>query len=266
MRTDRNASAPSRVPAEVPTLHSRRDRLFTIVFIVVLVVMGSLAFRPRASVTLDAENRTMAPWPTGVPATTFPTAFEHAFADRFGGREALLRWYNRVRVRLFGVPAASNVLIGRNGWLYFLGEEGTSFDRYYRGTLPVSDAQLQAVVAELARRNAFLAANGIAYVVTIAPDKSTIYPEHLPPWATQLATRTPFDRLVDAIRADGSVRFVDLRNSLRAAKARERVYFATDSHWNLLGAAIAYGEIMREVAHALPSVHSRARRIPPDRR
>jgi len=94
MRTDRNASAPSRVPAEVPTLHSRRDRLFTIVFIVVLVVMGSLAFRPRASVTLDAENRTMAPWPTGVPARTFPTAFEHAFADRFGGREALLRGYN----------------------------------------------------------------------------------------------------------------------------------------------------------------------------
>jgi len=255
MRTDRNASAPSRVPAEVPTLHSRRDRLFTIVFIVVLVVMGSLAFRPRASVTLDAENRTMAPWPTGVPARTFPTAFEHAFADRFGGREALLRGYNRVRVRLFGVPAASNVLIGRDGWLYFLGEEGTSFDRYYRGTLPVSDAQLRAVVAEFARRNAFLAANGIAYVVTIAPDKATIYPEHLPHWATQLVTRTPLDRLVDAIRADGSVRFVDLRNSLRAAKARERVYFATDSHWNLLGAAIAYDEIMREVAHALPSAH-----------
>jgi hypothetical protein len=134
-----------------------------------------------------------------------------------------------------------------------MGEEGTSFDRYYRGTLPVSDAQLRAVVTELARRNAFLAANGIAYVVTIAPDKSTIYPEHLPRWATQLAARTPLDRLVDAIRAEGSVRFVDLREPLRAAKSRQRVYFSTDSHWNLLGAAVAYGEIIREIAAALPS-------------
>jgi len=253
MRSDRVDSAPWRVPAEVPTRHPRRDRFFTVVFIVVLVVMGSLAFRPRASAMLDAENRTMAPWPAGALTRLFPTAFEQAFADRFGGREALLRWHNRVRVRLFGVPAASNVLIGRDGWLYFMGEDGTSFDRYYRGMLPVSDAQLQAVVAELARRNAFLAANGIAYVVTIAPDKSTIYPEHLPRWATQLTARTPLDRLIDAIRTEGSVRFVDLREPLRAAKSRERVYFATDSHWNLLGAAVAYGEIIREVAAALPS-------------
>ena len=65
MRSDRVDSAPSRVPAEVPTRHPRRDRFFTVVFIVVLVVMGSLAFRPRASAMLDAENRTMAPWPAG---------------------------------------------------------------------------------------------------------------------------------------------------------------------------------------------------------
>jgi hypothetical protein len=253
MRSDRDDDPPSRVPAAASTRHPRRDRLFTVVFIVVLVVMGGLAFRPRASATLDAENRTMAPWPTGALTRGFPTAFEQAFADRFGGRDALLRWDNRVRVRLFGVPAASNVLIGRDGWLYFMGEEGPSFDRYYRGTLPVSDAQLRAVVTELARRNAFLAANGIAYVVTIAPDKSTIYPEHLPRWATQLAARTPLDRLVDAIRAEGSVRFVDLREPLRAAKSRQRVYFSTDSHWNLLGAAVAYGEIIREIAAALPS-------------
>jgi hypothetical protein len=193
----------------------------------------------------------MAPWPGLAFARGFPQAFEQALADRFGGRETLLEFHNRARIRLFGAPASSNVMVGRDGWLYFLGEDGTAFDRYYRGTLTVSDAQLHAVVAEFRRRSAFLAANGIAYVVTIAPDKSTIYAEHLPSWATQLASRTPLDRLVDAIRADGSLRFVDVRDPLRAAKALERVYFATDSHWNLLGAAVAYRELMREVADAL---------------
>jgi hypothetical protein len=251
MASIRDAGSRSSVPAAASTLRHRCDRLYTIVFIVVLVVMGLGAFRPRASTTLEAENRTLAPWPGIAPARAFPAAFEQAFADRFGGREALLRLHNRARVRLFGVPAAANVAIGRDGWLYFLGEDGTALDRYYRGTLPVPDAQLQAVVAEFKRRNAFLAAHGIEYVLTIAPDKSTIYPENLPDWATRLTARTPLDRLVDAIAADGSLRFVDVRAALRSAKARERVYFATDSHWNLLGAAVAYRAIMREVTAAL---------------
>jgi len=251
MPTVSEAASQTRVPPLASTQHPRRDRLYTLVFILVLVVMGLAAFRPRAGTTLVAENRTMAPWPGLAFARGFPQAFEQALADRFGGRQTLLEFHNRARIRLFGAPASSNVMVGRDGWLYFLGEDGTAFDRYYRGTLTVSDAQLHAVVAEFKRRSAFLAANGIAYVVTIAPDKSTIYAEHLPSWATQLASRTPLDRLVDAIRADGSLRFVDVREPLRTAKSRERVYFETDSHWNLLGAAVAYRELMREVAGAL---------------
>ncbi len=172
-------------------------------------------------------------------------------ADRFGGRDALLRLHNRTLVRAFGVSPSSRVLIGRDGWLYFLGEEGDALDRYYRGTLPVTDAALGAVVAELARRARFLASRRIAYVVTIAPDKHSIYPEHLPRWATPTIARSPLDRLSDAIRADGTLRYVDLRAPLRAAKADARMYYATDSHWNSLGAAVAYREIMRAVADAL---------------
>lgn len=260
MQRDGSAAA-SRVPPAVSTGHRGRDRLFAIAFVVTLVIIGALAFRPRTSTTLDIENRTMAAWPATAFTPIFPISFERAFADRFGGREALLRIYNRIRVRLFGVPSSSNVLIGRDGWLYFMGEDGTSFDRFYRGTLPVSDAQLRAVVAELARRNAFLTARGIGYVVMVAPDKSTIYPEYLPHWATKMTATTALDRFVDAIRADGSIRYVDVRDALRVAKARERVYFETDSHWNLLGAAVAYGELMRAVGSALPAFDMRP--VPP---
>jgi hypothetical protein len=49
------------------------------------------------------------------------------------------------------------------------------------------------------------------------------------------------------------VRFVDLRAPLVAAKANERVYYRTDSHWNMLGARVGYDAIMREVQRALPS-------------
>lgn len=83
--------------------------------------------------------------------------------------------------------------------------------------------------------------------MTVAPDKATVYPEHLPHWATRAAQHSPLDRLTAMIRADGALHFVDLRPALIAAKSRSRVYYATDSHWNSIGARIAYGELMRSV-------------------
>ena len=236
-----------RVPPSAPSNHRRRDVAAYVLFVVAITAMGIGAFRPQANATLHGENRTLAPWPAWSLNREFVTAFERAFADRFGGRELLLRLHNRVLVRVFGVSPAPNVLIGKDGWLFFKGEDGRAFDRYYRGTQPVADAELQRIVDELRRRERFLAAHGIGYVVTIAPDKATIYPEHLPHWATRAAQHSPLDRLTAMIRADGALHFVDLRPALIAAKSRSRVYYATDSHWNSIGARIAYGELMRSV-------------------
>jgi hypothetical protein len=240
-----------RVPPPASSRHPARDALMAIMFFATIAAMGAGAFRPRAQATLDNENRALAPWPKPALARAFPVDFEHAFVDRFGGRDTLLRIHNRVLVRAFGVSPSPNVLIGRDGWLYFLGEDATSLDRHYRGTLPVTDAEIHAVVAELARRSRFLAAHGIAYVVTIAPEKFSIYPEHLPAWASRRAGRSPLDRLADALRDDATVRYVDLRAPLRRAKRDARMYYMTDSHWNSLGAAVAYREIMQAVAQAL---------------
>jgi hypothetical protein len=241
----------------------RRDLVASIAFVVAIAAIGLASFMPARSAKLTAENRAIVSWPTSI-TSRFPAEFERAFADRFGARDLLLRLHHRVLVRAFGVSPAPNVLIGRDGWLYFKGEEGTSFDRFYRGTLPMPDGMIARIVDELRRRSAFLAAHGIAYVVTIAPDKATIYPEHLPRWATRADERSPLDRLSDALHADGHVRYVDLRGPLREAKVHAQVYYATDSHWNVLGARVAYREIMRAIADALGSRASAAPvRLPP---
>ncbi len=243
-----------RVPPPTPRLHPRRDAFASLLFFVTVAAMGLAAFWPRAQAKLAAENRALEPWPA-TWTRAFATRFERAFGDRFGGREPLLRLHNRTLVRAFGVSPAPNVLIAREGWLFFLGEDARALDRYHRGALPVSDADLVGVVAELKRRQRFLAARGIPYVVTIAPDKFTIYPELLPEWAAATHGATPLDRLVEIIRTDATLRFVDLRGPLRAAKRSERVYYATDSHWNSLGAAVAYRAIMKAVSDALPARH-----------
>jgi hypothetical protein len=237
------------VPAMSP-LDRARDWLASLAFVAAIAAMGIATFVPHAAKTLDAENRALAAWPTPF-AADWRARFERAFADRFGARNALLRLHNHALVRAFGVSPAHDVLIGRDGWLYFKGEEGTTLDRDFRGLRAFPDADIARIVRELDRRARVLAAHGIAYLVTVAPDKATIYPEYLPSWMKRSPAPSPLDRLVDALRADGAVRFVDLRAPLRAVKAKERVYYMTDSHWNYLGARVAYGQLMHALAQAL---------------
>ena len=252
-----------RVPPSAPSRHRRRDVAAYVLFVVAITAMGIGAFRPQASATLDAENRPLAPWPAWSLNRGFVTAFERAFADRFGGRELLLRLHNRVLVRVFGVSPAPNVLIGNDGWLFFKGEDGRAFDRYYRGTQPVADAELQRIIDELRRREHFLAAHGIGYVVTVAPDKATIYPEHLPTWITHMRAPTPLERTAELLKRDPALHFVDLREPLLEAKRSRQVYYRTDSHWNYLGAIVAYEAIMNEVQRVV-GVDRLPRIAPPD--
>ncbi len=240
------------VPAAARADQPWRDRLLGTLFVIGLAWPGLALISTWKATTTRFENRTMAPWPAPALAREFPPAFERAFADRFGGRDFLVRQHHGTLLRWFGVSALATVLPGRDGWYYWLGEDGLSLARHYRGTAGFEQAYVDATVAELARRHDWLAARGIAYVVVVVPEKYTIYPEHLPAWVAPAAGPTPYDRVSDAILRDGRVRFIDLRPALRSAKARERLYFQTDSHWNYNGAVIGYREIMRAVVDALP--------------
>jgi alginate O-acetyltransferase complex protein AlgJ len=188
-----------------------------------------------------------------LPSGTFASRFEQAFNDRFRGRNLLLLIDHTAVAGLFRTSPVSNVLLGRDGWLYWLGEDGRSLDRNFRGAFAVQDAQLMAVAAEIKRRNDFLATHGIAHVVTIVPEKFTVYPEFLPPWVVREPSPTPLARLAALLARQGDVRYVDLVGPLRRAKDSAPLYYRTDSHWNLLGASIGYEHIMREVQRALPA-------------
>lgn len=240
------------VPPPAAADHPWRDRLVAAGFFLAVAIPG-LALVSTASRTVTRfENRAMAPWPTLPPSRDFAHAFERAFSDRFGGRDPLVVIHHAGLLALFGVSSLSNVLAAGNGWFYWLGEDGKSLARHYRETLPFPQAEIDGSVAELARRRDWLAARGIAYVVAVVPEKFTIYPEHLPAWITKGPGPTPYDRLVQAMAKHPEVAFVDLRPALRAAKARELVYYKTDSHWNYNGATVGYEALMAAVRDALP--------------
>lgn len=240
------------VPPRAPVTPRWSARALSLIFVATLVLPGLSVIKTASRTTLTFEYRAATAWPAPAFTRQFTSDFERAFGDRFGGRPLLLLIHHATMVDVFNVSPAPLVLLGKDNWLYFLGEDTQSLDRHYRGTLPIADALLDALVNEYKRRARFLAEHGIPYVVVIVPEKFTIYPEHLPDWASRRMPRTPLDRTLDRMQADGSVRFVDLRSLLRNAKGDRPLYYMSDSHWNLNGATIGYDAIMREVQRALP--------------
>jgi len=59
------------------------------------------------------------------------------------------------------------------------------------------------------------------------------------------------------MKTNSDFQIVDLRPALKAEKAKVRVFFKTDTHWNDRGAFVAYREIMRAVSAQLPDLKAR---------
>ncbi len=87
----------------------------------------------------------------------------------------------------------------------------------------------------LALMQEYVESLGADFVFTIAPDKSTLYPEHLPGYP-QSGEPSSAERLAAAMEELG----VNYVNLFKLFSAQDEVYyFEHDSHWNSRGAALA---------------------------
>src|SRR5262249_50057341 len=95
----------------------------------------------------------------------------------------------------------------------------------------------------LEERRDWLAARGIRYVFAVAPEKSSIYAEHLPESLQPLGGATRADPLLPGMRRDSTLPSPDFPPPPRAAQREDRLYHRTDTHWNDVGAFAAYREL-----------------------
>ena len=170
-------------------------------------------------------------------------ALDRWLTRSFPMRGQLYGIYNTIRHHLFGqLPVA--VVEGNDGWLFYrseaMGEPG--LDDFVGQIVPTS-GEIARWRAAITARRARLGARGIAYVVAIAPNKHTIYPDHLPLALRSHQGISRLDRVVAAFAGEVGG-FLDLRPALLAARGRELVYHRTDTHWNDAGAYAAYSAIV----------------------
>ncbi len=137
------------------------------------------------------------------------------------------------------------VIEGSDDWLFLRRYENLQVLDMQSDLSGWSQTHLPTMIAQCACRHEMLAARGVSYVLAVAPEKSSIYPEKLPN-EYRLASPTLAELLTTACRQAG-VETVDLTSALRAAKGAIDLYHRVDSHWTYYGAYVAYRSIIESV-------------------
>jgi hypothetical protein len=206
--------------------------------------------------TSSDEYRTLAPmpsWPLTVRALAeFPSGFGLYFNDHFGFRRPLIRVQALVKVRWLGESVSPQVIVGKDGWLFFNANYEQSLSQSGSDRLFTSE-QLARWQQALEVRHDWLAQRGIRYLFVIAPEKQSIYPEYLPA-GTPSHQKSRLDQLVTYLKENSQLEILDLRPPLLEAKRTRRVYLKTDTHWNTMGALVACQAIVRKLANDFPEM------------
>lgn len=227
------------------------------VFIAVLFVPLGISIVQSDRTYSETEKRKLAPFPqaTSLGAlTTFPRHFDTYYQDHFGLREWLIHRYHREMGKRFGLSGVPYVIEGNGGWLFFAGD-GLLDD--LRGQLQFTDEELQRFRQNILAKRAWLARRNIQYIPLVAANKQSIYGEHLPDYYRLASKQTRLDRLLETCNRDGDTVILDLRSALIDSKVKGRLYGRTDTHWNYLGAHVAYLDIMEKVKKHFPAFSNR---------
>ena len=251
-----DAPTPS-APAAASRVRVLVERVVIGVFVAVIALPLLARALPLDATFALAENRAPAPFPAialkGWVLVSFPRRFERYWNDSFGLRHVLIRWHSLGKIAL-GVSPSPKALVGKEGFLFYTHERSLE---YFRRVTPFTPAELAQWRQALETREAWLRERGIRFLVVVAPNKETIYPEHMPDLYRPLRPDSRLDQLVEHLRRQRSpVEVLDLREPLRQAKAHGRIYHKTDTHWNDVGAFVAYGEILRRIGPWFPGMRS----------
>lgn len=195
----------------------------------------------------STEKRDLSPRPDYSVAVPIPEkirSFEAFWNDNFGGRNLLISLRAKIWVKLFRESPVSSVVIGKDDLLFYKSEakdDGPGINDA-QGLVVMDQKQIDGIVASLTDLNKRLKDRGITLVITVAPNKSTIYKESLPYYIRDFSSPSRLDQLIPHLPQD--LTFVDLRTALIAGKTLYPTYQKADSHWNDYGAFLSAQTIM----------------------
>lgn len=168
-------------------------------------------------------------------------------SGRFALRPEYITAWAKLNAALFGTSTSEDVLLGSDGWLYYA---PTLED--YTGSALMTQREIWCAGRTLYLLQEYVQSRDGVFLFTIAPNKNSLYPEHMPQ-RTVLSGQRNAGELAEVLKGMG-VAYLDLFSLLSAQE--ETLYFQGDSHWNGRGAALAADAILEALGRPSPGFYS----------
>ena len=202
-----------------------------------------------------SENRPERPFPK-ILSISYLERVSDFFNDNHGFRNALVFLGSKVMIGIGISSTHHSVIVGEDGWLFFTDDQsdrGRATMKDFRGRQGFTLDEIAAIRRNFEKIGHAFSRCGIPFVLWLIPNKQTIYGEHLIGFREARGGKR-LDQFVDALHGIEGLQVVDARQSLLAAKtsiAGHDLYLRTDTHWNGLGAFVAYRSLMAELKQVL---------------
>ncbi len=197
---------------------------------------------PFAEDTSENEKRELASFPSwrkedGSFNLAWGNDFSSYVSDHFGLRSRLVRLDSRLKAFFFSQSATEDVIIGRDQWLFY---SKTVSD--YLGTEPLTARERFAIGRTLSLMQETVQANGAKFLFVCAPNKNSIYGDKMPAYYLAADPALANSNILLSELARCHVETVDLWTLFTASD--QQLYHKRDSHWNNLGAVMAYNAML----------------------
>lgn len=210
--------------------------------VVCLIPSAGMFFKPNAEAIGNEESSALPSITNedGSFNTNILSDLGDYFEQHFAFRSEIITADAEIQSEIFGVSNLDSVIVGKDGWLYY----ASTLDDYM-GQNALSEQQIKGIVHNLTLVQQRVEDHNAKFLFTVAPNKNTLYPEHMPNYyhADKSAERNR--DLLNAELSHSSVDYCDLFSVFE--KQDETLYFTRDSHWNNKGALLAYNTILSKL-------------------
>lgn len=192
----------------------------------------------------SAEKRELSQFPSVATGDglnfNFFDEFDTWFLEHFAFRQQFVNADSRIKSTLFATSPDSNVIVGKDGWLYY---SETADDFLNINTL--SKREICNIAHNLRMIDDYCNKNGAEFIFFSAPNKNSVYPENMPFNYVPADNADNYEMLSAELAEDDF--WLDMKQVLLNAGASVPLYHKTDTHWNNLGAYAGHSAIMTKL-------------------
>lgn len=170
---------------------------------------------------------------------SFGIRFENYLSDHLLLKRTLIRLRNDFLYYILKTSGSAKAFVGKDGWL-FLTVEHTLKELI--GTEPYTVQQLEYLQTIFEQRATWCQKRHCHYVLMVAPNKETVYPEKTGLNYNVAGTR--YHQFYEWMKAKSFVPIVDIYAALKQTSGSRLTYSRYDTHWNGYGAASGYRKLM----------------------